>query len=82
MFLDGIMLDTKTDIVYITGANTGPRSSELTTARYVEDVLEEHGRPLAWFMGEDFLLMHDNARPHGARTVCDYMKDVGITAMK
>lgn len=82
MFWGGIMLDTKTDIVFITTANTGPRSRSLTAARYVEEVLEEHVRPLAWLMGEDFLLMHDNARPHVARTVCDYMEDVGITAME
>lgn len=82
MFWGGIMLDTKTDIVFITGANTGPRSRGLTAARYVEEVLEGHVRPLAWLMGEDFILMHDNARPHVARTVCDYMEDVGITAME
>ncbi|KAJ8716482.1 hypothetical protein PYW07_003109 [Mythimna separata] len=82
MFWGGIMIDTKTDIVFITGANTSTRSRGLTAARYVEGILEDHVRPLASLLGEDFILMHDNARPHVARTVRDYMGDVGITAME
>ena len=38
----------------------------LTADRYIRDILEQHGVPYAPFIGNDFLLMHDNARPHVA----------------
>lgn len=81
MFWGGIMLDSKTDIVFIIGANAGSRSRGLTAQRYVEEVLEHHVRPISWLMGKEFILMHDNARPHVAGTVCDYMEDVNINVM-
>lgn len=82
MFWGGIMMDTKTDIVFITGANTAPRTRGLTAQRYVEDILEDHVRPMAWHLGENFQLMQDNARPHVAATTRAYIQDVGIVAME
>lgn len=33
------------------------------------------------FIGENFIFMHDNARPHTARIVSSYLNEVGITQM-
>jgi hypothetical protein len=35
----------------------------------------------AQFAGDGFIFMHDNARPHTARIVTDYLHDVGIDTM-
>ena len=45
---------------------------------YLEAVLEPHVIPFAPFIGEDFLLMQDKARPHVVRIVSEYMDTVGI----
>lgn len=53
----------------------------MTAQRYIGKVLEETVVPFAPFIGDDFLLMQDNARPHVARIVTHYLNDVGITTM-
>uniref|UniRef100_T1IAY8 Tc1-like transposase DDE domain-containing protein n=1 Tax=Rhodnius prolixus TaxID=13249 RepID=T1IAY8_RHOPR len=37
--------------------------------------------PLAPFIGDQFILMQDNARPHTARIVTEYLEQVGITVL-
>lgn len=55
----------------------------LTAARYVEEIFEEHVLPFAPFIGENFLLMHDNARVHVARIVTQYFREyLGIETLR
>uniref|UniRef100_T1I3P0 DDE_3 domain-containing protein n=1 Tax=Rhodnius prolixus TaxID=13249 RepID=T1I3P0_RHOPR len=53
----------------------------LTARRYIEEVLLEAVIPLAPFIGDQFILMQDNARPHTARIVTEYLEQVGITVL-
>ncbi|CAH1379209.1 unnamed protein product, partial [Tenebrio molitor] len=66
MVWGGITLEARTELVVI------PRGSI---------ILEPHVMPLAPFRGNYFLFMHDNAKPHFARIVEDYLVEVGITTM-
>lgn len=54
----------------------------LNGQRYVEEVLSEHVTVYAGFVGPDFIFMHDNARPHTARVVKDYLQGVQISTME
>ena len=38
--------------------------------------------PFAGALGQDFVLMHDNARPHTARVVQAYLEQEGIDVME
>jgi hypothetical protein len=67
MVWGGITLEARTELVVI------PRGSI---------ILEPHVMPLAPFRGNYFLFMHDNAKPHFARIVEDYLVEVGITTMQ
>lgn len=71
MVWGGISLEGRTDLVLL---NDG----RLTAHRYITDILEPHVVPFAPFIGDDFMLMHDNARPHIARVVQNYLREVGI----
>lgn len=74
MVWGGITLESRTELVII-------ENGSLNAARYVTDILEQHVLPHALFIGESFLLMHDNARPHTARCVDQYLSEVGIRRM-
>lgn len=50
----------RTDLVFI-GTGT------LTASRYITEILEDHVVPYVPSIGENFHLMHDNARPHVAK---------------
>jgi transposase len=50
----------------------------MTAHRYILECVESHVVPYAPFIGENFLLMNDNARPHMARIVVRYLEQVGI----
>lgn len=71
MLWGGISLRGRTELVVV---NQGT----MTADRYIRDILEEHVVPYAPFVGPDFILMHDNARPHVARVVRAYLDEVGI----
>lgn len=75
MVWGGICVGARTDLVVIDGGS-------LTAHRYITDVLEPHVMPIAPFIGENFIFMHDNARPHTARIVKDYLNEVGIDQME
>ena len=49
--------------------------------RYRDDIVDPIIRPFAGAIGDDFLLMHKNARPHVARVVQDYMEEAEIEVM-
>ena len=42
----------------------------------VNDILEQHVVPISARIGPRFILMQDNARPHSARVVSEYLQDV------
>ncbi len=46
------------------------------------DVLEPVVRPFAGALGQDFVLMHDNARPHTTRVVQAYLEQEGIDVIE
>lgn len=81
MFWGGISLEAKTELVFLTGANIRRPTRGLTARRYVEEVLQEHVVPFSGFIGENFLFMHDNARPHTAQIVTQYLQEVNIKTM-
>ncbi|CAG4973881.1 unnamed protein product [Colias eurytheme] len=76
----GISMNAKTELVFI---ETGGRVGGLTANRYIEEILGVHVVPYAGFIGENFIfiLMHDNARPHTAGSVVQYLQEVEIAAM-
>lgn len=74
MVWGGISLEARTELVIIQGGR-------LTADRYITDILEPHVIPYAPFIGQEFLFMHDNARPHVARVVQDYLQDVEIATL-
>lgn len=52
----------------------------MTGARYIT-ILDEHVVPFAPFIDTNFILMNDNAHPHRARIVNEYLEEVGIVRM-
>lgn len=74
MVWGGICLEGHTELAVF-------RRGSLTADRYIRDVLEEHVIPFAPVIGINFVLMHDNARPHAARITTDYLREVGIQAL-
>ncbi|RVE44389.1 hypothetical protein evm_010959 [Chilo suppressalis] len=50
---------------------TGPRLPPLDGNRYICQCLENNVMPYAGFIGQDFVLMHDNARAHTVGIVRD-----------
>lgn len=69
-----ITLTARTPLVII-------EDGSLTAHRYITEILEPHVMPFVPFIGPDFVFMHDNARPHTARVVRDYLNDIRITQM-
>ena len=58
----GISTEAKTALVMV-------ENGSLNGARYIEDKLADHVVPFGPFIGDSFLLMHDNARAHVAHAV-------------
>lgn len=82
MFWGGMSMEAKTELVFITGPNTGRQSRGLTSRRYIEEVLECQVVPYAGYIGENFLFMQDNARPHTAGIVYEYLQEVDVSVME
>ena len=70
----GISYDGSTDLYVIA-------NGALTGVRYRDETLHEFVRPYAGAVGQDFLLMDDNAGPHRARVVTEYLEHEGIERM-
>lgn len=66
----GISLEARTELCLL-------QRHSLDAIGYIE-ILQEYVVPFAPFIGEGFLLMQDNARPHTARIVTQYLDEVGI----
>ncbi|GFV06886.1 transposable element Tcb2 transposase [Trichonephila clavipes] len=58
------------------------RNGPLTARRYRDDILRPIVVPYAAAIGEDFILMDDNCRPHRANVVEDYFFEEGIVRME
>ncbi len=56
--------------------------SALTAVRYRDEILEAVVRPFAGALGQEFVLMHDNARSNMTRVVKDYLEQEGIDVME
>ena len=75
MVWGGISLSGPTELRILDGGT-------LTAVGYITDILEPYVVPYAPYIGDPFVLMHDNARPHKAQCVTDYLRTVQITALK
>ncbi|GFT16393.1 transposable element Tcb2 transposase [Trichonephila clavipes] len=63
-------------------SNTVERHRTVTGLRYRDETLDPYVRPYAAAIGNDFILMDDNARPHRARIVEEYLEDHGLELME
>ncbi|KAJ4439301.1 hypothetical protein ANN_07423 [Periplaneta americana] len=66
----GVCTDARTELVFV-------ENGRLTADRYITECLADHV-PFGQFVGDNFVLMHDNAWPHFAHAVGDYLQEVGI----
>ncbi|GFT79431.1 transposable element Tcb2 transposase [Trichonephila clavipes] len=57
-------------------------SGRLLIWRYRDEILDPYVRPYAAAIGNDFILMDDNARPHRAGIVEEYLEDHGLERME
>ncbi|KAL3277559.1 hypothetical protein HHI36_012903 [Cryptolaemus montrouzieri] len=70
----GISFHSRTELVLV---NKGT----MTAARYIADILEPRVVPFGPLNGENFIYMHDNARPHAARVVTEFLQNAEIDRM-
>ncbi|GFS49158.1 transposable element Tcb2 transposase [Trichonephila clavipes] len=70
----GISIDGRTDIYII-------RDGPLTARRCREEILRSTVVPYAAAIGDDFILMDDNCRPHRANLVENFLFEKGIVRM-
>ncbi|GFU55731.1 transposable element Tcb2 transposase [Trichonephila clavipes] len=66
----GISIDGPTDLYII-------RDGPLTARRYRDEILKPIVVPYAAAIGDDFILMDDNCRPHHAKLVEDFLFEEG-----
>ena len=71
----GISAQGKTDLNVIDNGT-------LTALRYVNEILDVYVRPYAGAVGENFILMDDNARAHTARITDQYLEQATIVRME
>ena len=74
MVWGGISMAGRTDLLILQGTMTGQR--------YRDEVLDVLVRPYAGAIGDDFILMDDNAPPHRARMVQQYLEQETIVRME
>lgn len=68
----GVSSNERTELVLIL-------NGAMTADRYINECLAEHVVPFAHYIGaNNFCLMHDNATPHVARVVNEYLNEVNI----
>ncbi|GBL93092.1 Trimethylguanosine synthase [Araneus ventricosus] len=71
----GISLGGHTDLHVFHGGT-------LTGVRYQDEILDPYVHPYAAAIGSNFILMDDNARPHRAVVVEDYLEGHGLEQME
>ncbi len=75
MVWGGIQYDAKTEVY-------GCGRAALRAETYCEEILLNQVVPFTPFVGENFLLHQDNARPHVARVTRDFLETVGIKTLE
>uniref|UniRef100_V5G1E7 Transposable element Tcb1 transposase n=1 Tax=Anoplophora glabripennis TaxID=217634 RepID=V5G1E7_ANOGL len=71
MLWGGISWEGRTELVEVIG--------RMTSDWYIENILQDHVLPYMGHIGYDrFVFMHDNARPHAAGIVTNYLDTVQI----
>ncbi|GFU91095.1 transposable element Tcb2 transposase [Trichonephila clavipes] len=75
MVWGAISLGGKTDLPLFHGGT-------LTDVRYRDEMLDPYVRPYAGAIGNDFILMDDNARSHRAVIVEEYLEGLGLDRME
>lgn len=71
----GVSLHDRTELVLI-------ENGSLTADRYIRQCLSDHVIPFSHLIGPNFRLMQDNARPHVARIVTQYLDEVNILPLQ
>ncbi|GFV66915.1 transposable element Tcb2 transposase [Trichonephila clavipes] len=71
----GISIDGRTNLYII-------RDGSLTARRHMDEILRPIVVPYAAGIGDDFILMDDNYRPHRANLVKDFLFEEGIVRME
>lgn len=74
MVWGGINRDGRTDLHVL-------ERGTMTGVRYRDEILDVYVRPYAGAVGPEFILMDDNARPHRARVVEQYLEQETIVRM-
>ncbi|KAL3276503.1 hypothetical protein HHI36_011883 [Cryptolaemus montrouzieri] len=54
----------------------------MTAARYIADILEPHVVLFGSLIGENFIYMRDNAWPHAARVVTEFLQNAEIDILR
>lgn len=75
MVWGGICLGGRTVLHVVEGGS-------LNAERYITDILEPIVIPFRPFIGDGFILMHDNARPHVAATVSNFLREAEIEVLE
>ncbi|GBL97726.1 hypothetical protein AVEN_248667-1 [Araneus ventricosus] len=75
MVWEGISLGGHTDMHVFHGGT-------LTGVRYRDEILDPYVRSYAGVIGNDFILMDDNTRPHRAVVVESYLEGHGLERME
>lgn len=57
------------------------KNGSLTGVSYRNEIFAPFVRPYAGSIGDNFILMDDNARPHSARVVNQYLEEETIERM-
>lgn len=73
MFWGGIMYNRRTDLIHIPGTMTGQY--------YLQNVIDPIILPLRNEIGEHFVFMDDNARPHRTRAVQEALGNGNVTRL-
>lgn len=73
MVWGGISIDHRTELVVING--------RLNARQYIDQVLDNHVLPMAAEIGDGFVLMQDNARPHTAEVTRTFLQNHRIQVM-
>lgn len=74
MLWGGISWESRTELVEV--------NLRMNADWYISNIIEEHVLPYVGFIGYDrFVFMQDNARAHVARTVLQYLEEVGIVSL-
>lgn len=70
----GISLLGKTELVIL-------EEGSITASRYVDRIIRPHSIPFSQRVGENFVVMQDNARPYTARTTQRAFSEANITVL-